>query len=104
MHPTPPPNTRQQVYLPSAECYALIPVADFARRRCQAPEGTSLAILDYDLETQSVVLLASRKCAPRAGGWGTGDGFFAFADVNAIQVQHPSENCRETAPFRVLAG
>lgn len=37
-----PPNNLHpflccQVYLPSAGCYALVPVADAARRRCQAP-------------------------------------------------------------------
>jgi len=54
----------RSVYLPSAGCYALVPVADAARRRCQAPDGAPLAVLDYDNDTQSVLVVAGRNYAP----------------------------------------
>ena len=48
----------RSVYLPGAECFALVPVADLARRRCQAPDAAALAVLDYDEESTNVVLVA----------------------------------------------
>lgn len=54
-------------YLPSAQCFALLPLVGGFRRTGSA----SGAVLDYDLERQAVTLVAQRpyRCG---AGWAVG--------------------------------